>query len=347
VRELDKDGNVVEDNRVAVYNNVQIGEQTQQASYTAHYATNEAGLTTITNEFRQSETVIVQGKKHWVDNNNDTSNNSSKKSSVNSSLISQQFRTQFGSVAETDNLIEATSSKHITTYSNLLSKIKRSLPQQQQPPHIYTKVSSLNILKIYQQQVQQNRTVLKPKQRISQYSESQPYSSRQTIPNTTDRNETNSISFTHFNAYSEVNDESGFDDAQEEQVNKVKSQRYRIKDVNDECAENANGNELMQGDKQCLRQMKIKKVDFTVKKRKVKGNRKSRNYIQFPKEEKQKAVYTHDVIKESNNDNDNNNYNVEDSFYKDDKSVERYGVNYCNTCNSFSGVNDNSSCVVF
>ena len=293
------------------------------------------------------ETIFNTYTQNTDDNNNDTSNNSSKKSSVNSSLISQQFRTQFGSVAETDDLIEATSSKHITTYSNLLSKIKRSLPQQQQPPHIYTKVSSLNILKIYQQQVQQNRTVLKPKQRISQYSESQPYSSRQTIPNTTDRNETNSISFTHFNAYSEVNDESGFDDAQEEQVNKVKSQRYRIKEVNDECAENANGNELMQGDKQCLRQMKIKKVDFTVKKRKVKGNRKSRNYIQFPKEEKQKTVYTHDVIKESNNDNDNNNYNVEDSFYKDDKSVERYGVNYCNTCNSFSGVNDNSSCVVF
>ena len=78
------------------------------------------------------ETIFNTYTQNTDDNNNDTSNNSSKKSSVNSSLISQQFHTQFGSVAETDDLIEATSSKHITTYSNLLSKIKRS-PHRARP----------------------------------------------------------------------------------------------------------------------------------------------------------------------------------------------------------------------
>ena len=298
-------------------------------------------LSSIQAESQNIEIIFNTYTQNTENNNNDTSNNnsnSSKKSSNNSSLISQQFRAQFGSVAETDNLIEATSSNHISTYSNLLSKIKHSLPQQQ-PSHIYTKVSSLNILKIYQQQVQHNRTILKPKQRISQYRESEPYSSQQTIPNTTDRNETNSISFTHFNAYSEVNDESVFDDTHDEHVNQVKSQRYRMKYKDEKCVENANGYELMQGDKQSLRQMKIKKVDFTVKKRKVKVNRKSRNYIQFPITDNDNILQTQTVIN-----------NESDSFYKDDKSVEKYVYNYCNTCNSFTTItnsNTNNSCVVF
>ena len=276
-----------------------------------------------------------------TEESNETSNNnsnSSKKSSNNSSLISQQFRTQFGSVAEADDLIEATSSAHISTYSNLLSKLRHSLPQQ--TPHIYTKVNSLNILKIYQQQVHKNRTILKPKQRISQYRDSEPYSSRQTIPNTTDRNETNSISVTHFNAYSEVNDESVFDDTLEDQVNKVKSQRYRMKYVDEDSVENANCKELTQGDKQSLRQMKIKQVDFAVKKkkRKLKVNHKSRNYIQFPKEDNDNIIHTIT----------NTIHNDSDSFYKDDKSVDKYGYNYCNTCNSFNtNTHTHNNCVVF
>ena len=91
--------------------------------------------------------------------------------------------------------------------------------------------------------------------------------SRQTVPNTTDRNETNSISNTHFYAYSNLNNtELVFDDINEEQVNRVKSQRYRMKYEDEESVENANGYELMQGDKQCLRQMRIRKVNFTDKK---------------------------------------------------------------------------------
>lgn len=275
-------------------------------------------------------------------NTNTESNgtNNSKPSSTNSSLISQQFHTQFGTISETEQHIEESSTKHITTYSNLLSKIKLSLPHNT-PPLSYTKMNTLNKLKLYQQQVQQSKGFLKSKQSsLSQLSDSEPFVSRQTLPNTTDRNETNS----HFYAYSNLNNtELVFDDINEEQANQVKSQRYRMKDINEENVENANGHELMQGDKHCLRQMKIKKIDFTVKKRRTHLTHKASYSMQCLNGERNRIIRAHTTM---NNDNNNNNVK-EDSFYKDDRSVERYGVNYCQTCASCNDDNTERKCVVF
>ena len=121
-------------------------------------------LTTFQTTSHNIDAIFASHTQKANTNNDINSNsNNSKPSSNNSSLISQQFHTLFGSFSETDDLIEASSSKHISTYTNLLSKIKLSLLHNT-PLHSYTKLNTLNTLKLYQQQVQQSKAFLKSKQ---------------------------------------------------------------------------------------------------------------------------------------------------------------------------------------